>query len=129
MNDKMISKYIEWFKKGDHDYDYAKSGLDSGNTPDVACILCQQCIEKYLKGLLIWKGVLPPRVHDLSALLDLIEDSDFDEYRDQLNKVSSYYLQIRYPVDLSNIDCNKKDAQDALNLVEKIRKLVLAKIG
>ncbi len=39
---------------------------------DIISFHCQQCAEKYLKALLLYRGVAFPRTHDLRLLLDLV---------------------------------------------------------
>jgi HEPN domain-containing protein len=36
---------------------------------DEVCFHCQQCAEKYLKGLMEESGLIVPKTHDLDALL------------------------------------------------------------
>ena len=63
-----------WVEKADHDLpnaEYVLSLVDDCPTYTV-CFHCQQCAEKYLKALLISRGVDFPRTHDLVLLHNLV---------------------------------------------------------
>ncbi|OQZ00860.1 MAG: hypothetical protein B6D35_05100 [Candidatus Brocadia sp. UTAMX2] len=60
----------EWFEKADHDFDAVNDILKGSGHPDVAGVLLQQGVEKYLKGYLISKGWKLVKTHDLKQLLD-----------------------------------------------------------
>ena len=58
----------EWVKKAEEDYLIAKQGSRS-KVPlhDGVCFHCQQCAEKYLKGLLEELGLAVRKTHNRSA--------------------------------------------------------------
>src|SRR5712692_8540759 len=60
----------EWVNKAEQDYVLAKQGSRS-KVPvhDGVCFHCQQCAEKYLKGLMEELGLLVPKTHYLALLL------------------------------------------------------------
>ena len=60
----------EWFEKADHDFDAVNDILKGSGHPDVAGVLLQQGVEKYLKGYLISKGWKLVKTHDQKQLLD-----------------------------------------------------------
>jgi HEPN domain-containing protein len=53
-NDRIRAR--EWFEKADHDFDAVNDILKGSGHSDVAGVLLQQGVEKYLKGYLISKG-------------------------------------------------------------------------
>ena len=60
--------------------------------------MCQQAVEKMLKGIIILKTKeFPPRIHDLVKLAELAglkrKDIDFEF----LDRLSFYYIETRYP--------------------------------
>jgi len=59
---------------------------------------CQQSIEKILKALLADKtGEMPPRIHNLSRLVEFLK-LELPPVRAQfLGELSDYYIQSRYP--------------------------------
>lgn len=57
-----------WFRKGDSDLADARRTTASEGPYDTACFHAQQAVEKYLKGVLAWRGLEIPRTHDLEEL-------------------------------------------------------------
>jgi HEPN domain-containing protein len=64
-----------------------------------ACFHCQQAAEKLLKACLVAMGAEPPRVHDLEALLRLVEQAGcrLDVDRDAISDLAQYAVAPRYP--------------------------------
>ncbi len=63
-----------WFDKGDNDLATAKIVFSqSPSIRDTVCFHCQQAVEKYLKGYLVYLGISFRLTHDLGYLVDLIE--------------------------------------------------------
>src|SRR5439155_14718232 len=65
----MTDEVREWLAKATNDLESAQ-GLISGERVhhDLVCFLCQQGIEKLMKGALIARGIVPPKTHDLVVL-------------------------------------------------------------
>jgi HEPN domain-containing protein len=63
------------------------------------CFLSQQCIEKALKGYLLWIAHDYPRVHRLVELVMRCQahDADFGELLAACIVVDQYYIPTRYP--------------------------------
>ena len=63
------------------------------------CFHAQQAAEKAIKGLLIWHGIQFPYVHDLAALLTLLEKAtgDLPESIRQADRLTRFAVQTRYP--------------------------------
>lgn len=62
-----------WVEKADHDLRNAELVvIHTEDCPtDTVCFHCQQCTEKYLKVLLISRGIAFPKTHDLVVLFNL----------------------------------------------------------
>lgn len=91
---------LEWAKKAEGDWEMAHRALRGKRRfPDAAGYHAQQCAEKYLKALLVSKGIAAPRTHDLDALNELCLTNGiltaFD--RDALDFLSAFAVQVRYP--------------------------------
>jgi len=72
----------------------------SVSTPMLLPIICNQAIEKYLKGFLVFNDIRPPRTHDLDTLLNLastVEPDFYEPFIDLCEKATRYYLEERYP--------------------------------
>ena len=67
----------QWVRKAEDDIRGARS-LEQSKPPlnDLICFHCQQSAEKYLKALLQEWGLVPPRIHDLVKLLNLLLPHD-----------------------------------------------------
>ena len=64
----MELEYVaEWFEFADMDLASAEYLCGMRPQPlEIICYHCQQSAEKYLKGYLIYKGVMePPKIHNL----------------------------------------------------------------
>ena len=65
---------------------------------------CRQAVEKALKAIISQRTEeLPPRIHQLKRLIEIAE-LDIDESEMEfLRELSSYYIQSRYPEEISEI--------------------------
>lgn len=115
----------QWVEKAEHDLKNAENTLRlRKDCPfDTVCFHAQQCAEKYLKALLVLKGIEFPKTHDLRILLqripsDVVLGLDFNEVL-QLNR---YTIEARYPGDWEPI--GRKEAKEAVAIVRKVRRAV-----
>lgn len=110
-----------WVDKAEEDYKLAQLSLRRKLPLTYgATYHAQQCGEKYLKALLVDRGLIPPRTHDLVALSNqcvyagiMIPVSTADQQR-----LSDYAMQSRYPGNDPTVD----EAKDALSIAKAIRK-------
>jgi len=90
----------EWLNRARSNLAKAKSAF---GTPDVyledLCFDAQQAAEKAIKAVLIHLGVRFPYVHDLSVLLDLVEQAGekVPKSTRQAAVLSGYAVETRYP--------------------------------
>lgn len=60
--------------------------------------MCQQAVEKCLKGIICQEmDITPPRTHNLISLVDLLDGPFDDAQRQLLQSLTEYYLNNRYP--------------------------------
>lgn len=99
----MPGVHEKWAAQAHYDLDTAKAMLDSGRYLYVL-FCCQQAIEKMLKAIIAKKtGEFPPRWHNLERLA---ECASLDLSADQgrfCRRMSSFYIQMRYPEELQSI--------------------------
>ncbi|MFH1442256.1 MAG: HEPN domain-containing protein [Candidatus Omnitrophota bacterium] len=123
VNDKMKAK--EWFEKARHDLEAVDDILKGSGHADVAGVLLQQSIEKYLKGFLISKGWELVKTHDLKQLLDEIvkHNSVFGKYYDLLDMLTEYYFEEKYPLGETEVllDEVKDNLKEAKKLISAIK--------
>ena len=89
---------------------------------EIICYHCAQAIEKYLKGYLVYCGIIPPKTHDLTLLLDLCVEFDncFDTVRMECSVINRYSNEIRYPY---RIEINQTDVDYSIKAVERVMNL------
>ena len=103
----------EWFKFADADIDTAL--LLKEMRPqhrEIICYHCEQAAEKYLKGFLISKEIMPPKTHDLICLCNLCSEHehDFSNLLPQCSYLKQFGIQPRYPKELSISNANVEQA-------------------
>ncbi len=91
------------------------------------CFHCQQCVEKYLKGLLEELGLTVPKTHDLGHLLaDLIPRyPSLRSLRRGLVSLTAFAVRARYP----GMSATKRQATSALGWADLVRTSVRALLG
>lgn len=93
----------EWFNSAISDYQYAQVGIKAETIFPQVAFLSQQVAEKFLKGFLCLNGLEPPRIHDLSKLLDECTkiDPQLEQLRDACELLIGFYIESRYPPDIA----------------------------
>lgn len=112
---------LAWVDKAEEDYKIAQLTLRRKQPLTYgATYHAQQCGEKYLKALLVDRGRVPPRTHDLVALSNqcLYAGMIAPVSTANLQRLSDYAIQSRYPGDDPTVD----EAKDALVIAKAIRK-------
>jgi len=72
-NDKIMAVVKEWAAKAENDLKSAAHLLTMKGCPaDTFCFHGQQCVEKYLKALLVVQELEFPKTHDLGELIALL---------------------------------------------------------
>ncbi|MDI6591464.1 MAG: HEPN domain-containing protein [Patescibacteria group bacterium] len=111
----------EWFEIGDNELGFAKAGFEELKSfyPQI-CFQCQQAVEKYLKGFLIYHRKSFPKIHDLTQLTKLCSkiDKRFLKFLKETDILGQYYLTSRYPLEYR--PAGKFEAKQALQIAEKI---------
>jgi len=80
----------------------------------------QQCVEKYLKALLVSQRQAFPRTHDVVALHDLCMRHGLRVRVDQdtLEPLAAYAVQVRYPGE----DPTPDEAREAVQIAQAVRR-------
>ena len=112
-----------WVQKAENDLLTAVLTIKAGQLAptDTICFHAQQCAEKYLKALIIWRHSDPPRTHDLRLLLaslpqpirPALEPAD-------VQSLTRYAVVTRYPGDYEPITLT--EARRALALARRVRR-------
>lgn len=110
-----------WLAKADHDLLAAEELLRLGDDAplDVVCFHAQQCVEKCLKGLLVWHFIDFPRTHDIVLLARLVPEmsAGAPEIEDLL-QLNRYAVETRYPGDWEAI--STQEAEQAVGLARHV---------
>lgn len=109
-----------WLKKARRDLLSAKR-LARGNDPylDTAIYHCQQCVEKSVKGWLVYHDQSFEKTHDLRLLVTLASEIEpkFIEWFDVAEQVSPYATAYRYPGEI--LEPTQDEFQQTLNSAGK----------
>lgn len=90
---------------------------------EVVCFHAQQCVEKYLKALLILNGIEFPRTHQISSLLALIPAPVRPDLTpEEQDTLTEYAVTTRYPGDYDPI--SGEEARRAVQIARRLRNQV-----
>jgi HEPN domain-containing protein len=113
----------QWVQKAENDLQTATYTLQLGEEgpTDTICFHAQQCIEKYLKALLVLHGIEFPRTHNLGVLIARLPQ----QIRPQLTpeeqeRLTDYATTTRYPGDYEPIPLG--EAKSAVRLARRARR-------
>jgi HEPN domain-containing protein len=112
-------------EKAEHDLRNAEHTLTlEQDCPfDTVCFHAQQCVEKYIKALLVQRAVDFPKTHDLGALAQLVPpDLPLGLDLPELLLLNRYGIEARYPGDWEPIA--RQDAEHACDLARTVRQQV-----
>ncbi len=117
----MNGPLLEWIAKAEEDYRIAVRSVRYRRLPTYAgvCFHCQQCAEKYLKGLHIRLGLTFTHTHDLERLLDLLVKTvpALGSLRKDIEDLNLYSVTPRYPGFAPTV----ADAQNAVAAMKRVR--------
>lgn len=117
----MDSLVRQWLERAEYDLETAKSLFESKRYLYVA-FLCQQCVEKLIKGYMTAKGTDPPFIHNLVRLAEDagIMDLLAEERGILLADLNPFYIKARYGAYKDGLAkvCSAGDAKRFLNGAE-----------
>lgn len=118
----------QWVSKAEEDIEGARL-LAVQPTPkrDSACFHCQQSAEKYLKALLQERGLPVPKIHILSALVQMLLpfEGTLRPLQRSLKHLTRYAVEYRYP----GARARTREMLSALRTAERTRAVVRACLG
>lgn len=112
----------EWVSKAEGDLLTAVHTLRLGNEcpSDTVCFHAQQCVEKYIKALLVLRGVEFPKTHDVERLLRLLPESAQEIlYVAEQRELTRYATVTRYPGTYDPIPL--AEARRAVKVAQSVR--------
>ena len=93
---------------------------------DAVCFHVQQCIEKYLKAVLIEHGAAFGKIHDLEVLLDACLPAYplWESLRQDAQVLTQYAVQFRYPGE----SAERAEAKEAVSAMRRTRDEVRSRL-
>jgi HEPN domain-containing protein len=114
----------EWLRKADHDLTNAAHTLTLGEDcpTDTVGFHAQQCVEKHLKALLVFRGTPFPKTHDIRALRLLLPPRLRLKLAAKVqDRLTEFAAILRYP---SGPDATLAEARKAVAIARRVRKEV-----
>ena len=119
----MNEEVTRWLIFAREDLRIAELALGEGIYNQV-CFHSQQCVEKVLKGFIIYKGQIHPQTHKLADLLSYMLPSPFDDLKDEILILDRFYIPTRYPDalpgTLSESLPSEKDAKESIEVARLV---------
>jgi HEPN domain-containing protein len=117
----------DWVRYAENDLEYALLGIE--RFPSQAAFHCHQSAEKHLKAVFLHRGILPPRSHDLTELLLLLEPAIAPASLEigAARLLSVVLTPSKYPDDL--LEITSSEAQATVEAARVLRLYARAKLG
>ena len=125
---KSTSDPGEWVNRAEEDYQLARLSLQRKLPLTYgATFHAQQCAEKYIKALLNLHQIAFPHTHDLAALYALCQQNGIilPVGEENLEKLSAFAVEVRYPGMQPTID----EAKEALQIAKSVRRFARKFLG
>ncbi len=114
-----------WVRKADNDLTNAAHALKLGRVcpTDTVCFHAQQCVEKYLKALLVWRGTDFHKTHSVPTLMAQLALRDRPDLSDAEQELLTRYATVtRYPGDYDPITLT--EARQAVKIARRVRRQI-----
>lgn len=115
----------QWVEKAEEDFRAAEHTLtlEKDCPHGTVCFHAQQCVEKYLKALLVFHTVPFPKIHDLLELLPLVPRTiGLGIQPVDVAALNRYAVEGRYPGEWEPI--TRHDAEAAVETARKVREAI-----
>jgi len=120
--DKLVLVLGEWIAKAENDLKTAAHTLKLGALcpTDTVCFHAQQCVEKYLKAILVLEAIDFPKTHDIEAILKLLPARTRPALSgDEQDALTDYAIGPRYP---GWPELSLAEARHAVALARRVRR-------
>ena len=120
----------QWIEKAEEDFrtaDYLLT-LKEDCPLNSVCFHSQQCVEKYIKALLIYFSIQFPKSHDVIELLNLVPKKhrpDLSIY--DLAITNRYAVDTRYPGEWEIV--TRKEAEESVRIAGNVRQKIKQLLG
>lgn len=123
-------RFNEWFEMAKKDLNSAKILFEHDADYGIVCFHCQQAVEKYLKGYLIYKSGLLEQGHNLIKLCRKATsyEASFNDYIKDCAFMTTFYIETRYPAE-DPLNVRQEDTEECLATAEKIMSKINSLLG
>jgi len=124
-DDEVITVVRQWVQKAENDLKNATHTLKLGEAcpTDTVCFHAQQCVEKYVKALLVLHGIEFSWIHHISALIEILPMRVRPEMTpEEQERLTDYAVTTRYPGDYEPIPLD--EARQAVQIARRVRKQI-----
>lgn len=99
--------------------------FDNGADGELICFHCQQAIEKYIKGYLIYKTGHLFEGHNLVKLCKsaALYNESFNALIKEMAFVNAFYIETRYP-SVDPLIVSKEDVTLCLDIMDRVVKMI-----
>ncbi|SMP56611.1 HEPN domain-containing protein [Anoxynatronum buryatiense] len=124
------TNYQDWLIKGDKDLKGAEILLEYEGDYGIICFHCQQAIEKYLKGYLIYASGFLHQGHSLIKLCKKAAaiDAEFAQYLKDCAYVNDFYIETRYPSD-DPMEVQQSEVQESIRIALEMKAFIHEKVN
>ena len=125
--EKVLLVVRGWVAKAENDLRAAAYTLklEADCPTDTVCFHAQQTVEKYLKALLVLRGIDFPKTHDVEELMGLVPPPDRPETAEgDQGRLTDYATVTRYPGDYEPLSLT--EARRAVRLARRVRRHIRA---
>jgi HEPN domain-containing protein len=119
----VIAVVRAWLAKADNDLTNAVHtlALDADCPTDTVCFHAQQCVEKHIKALLVFRGTAFPKIHDIHVLRALLPPKRRPRLDVKVQeRLTQYATVLRYPG--PDPDISLSEARRAVTIARQVRK-------
>lgn len=108
-------RYFDWLYHAKQDHLAASILIEDERCFNATAFHCQQCIEKALKGYLLFKNRKLFDGHNLTWLCKqaVMMDRTFMQWLEKSTALNRFYIETRYPADIP-IDIDTKSMNDIM---------------
>ncbi len=123
-------RYFDWLERAESDLSCAKILKDNDGDNCNAAFHCQQCIEKALKGFLLYVTKNHVDGHNLTYLCRtaMKYDSFFSDWLDESSELNRYYIETRYPTD-RGFDVSDEMLEKLYKMAESMYEFIFKQIS
>jgi HEPN domain-containing protein len=121
-DEQVLSVVRGWVQKAETDLKIAVLVFRAAEEGTIEAIAfhAEQCVEKYLKGLLSWESIDFPKTHDIGQLVLLLPRSAKPNLTpEEQRRLTLYATVTRYPGDYAPVTI--QEARRALGIARRIR--------